>query len=152
MKREESWATVDDVKRVFGVERTKATELIRAHLGGFKPLGLDAWRCTWKAIREYKRKNEQGGSSTWNSSDYPSSPERPRAEPIGTATSARLMIGDSSARSTSETTAAANQKRQPSPHSGKSKHEQQMESLIAKHGQRKRLERRVQRSRPSKPS
>ena len=114
MKREESWATVDDVKRVFGVERTKATELIRVHLGGFKPLGLDSWRCTWTAIRKYKKAQEQG--APWQA-NFRSSNETD----TGTATSDVQTERDDSARSTSETTAAPRADARPKLPTGKSK-------------------------------
>jgi hypothetical protein len=113
MKRDEPWATLDDVERVTGFARTKATEIIK-RLGGFKPEGSKQWRCTWPALRKYKKAQEQG--ATWQENFRFSN-----ATDTGTATSDIQTERDDSARFTSETTAAPQADERPKPRTGKSR-------------------------------
>jgi hypothetical protein len=113
VKRDEPWATLDDVERVTGFKRTKATEIIK-RLGGFKPEGSKHWRCTWPALRKYKKAQEQG--SLWQENFRSSN-----ATDTGTATSDTQTGRDDSAHSTSETMAVQQASARQAPRTGKSK-------------------------------
>lgn len=104
---------------------TQAKYKMRTVLGGWYEPGM-GWRCTERAVHAFIAKRAQEGACA-----YQSSSEQQKPDATGTATSARPMEGGSSERSTSGQTAHESQSAPQSPPTGKSKHAQQLDKLIA---------------------